>query len=204
MWCHKCHADVAAITSSDNERLFCTSCDSELARPVGAVLPEKPAASVPEPTRRDPRELLARWAREDTLESLDVRAPLARDSSTTRKSVLRFDGTHSVLSSPPATFVERATGISPEPTPPAPPVPMSQPVSLEAIVHHAHAPSPPHYQSAPVSLADKSSRWVTLAGQLFAYLGVGALTIGTVLVLMGYFGGPASYATTGWLITTAG
>jgi hypothetical protein len=45
---------------------------------------------------------------------------------------------------------------------------------------------------------------VALAGQLFAYVGVAGLTVGTVLVLMGYFGGPASYATTGWLITTAG
>jgi hypothetical protein len=37
-----------------------------------------------------------------------------------------------------------------------------------------------------------------------AYLGVGALTVGTVLILVGYFGGPASYAPTGWLITTIG
>ncbi|MEI4884364.1 hypothetical protein, partial [Klebsiella pneumoniae] len=37
-----------------------------------------------------------------------------------------------------------------------------------------------------------------------AYIGVGGLTVGTALVLMGYFGGPASYATTGWLVTTAG
>lgn len=43
-----------------------------------------------------------------------------------------------------------------------------------------------------------------MIGQIFAYLGVGGLTVGTSLVLMGYFGGPASYATTGWLITTAG
>ena len=78
------------------------------------------------------------------------------------------------------------------------------PDTQDLIVHAAHAPNPPHLQTAPVSLADKSSKWVTLVGQLFAYLGVGGLTVGTVLVPMGYFGGPANYATTGWLITTAG
>jgi hypothetical protein len=45
---------------------------------------------------------------------------------------------------------------------------------------------------------------MTVVGQLFAYAGVGGLTVGTVLILMGYFGGAAGHATTGWLITTAG
>jgi len=204
MWCHKCQADVAAMTSPDNERLFCTSCGSELARPAGSTPSEKSSDAGSEQALRDPRELLARWEREDALESLDVRSPVARETSAPRKAVLRFDGTHSVLASPPPALVERAGTLNPEPVRPSPPVPAPQPNAQEMIVHHAHAPSPPHYESAPVSLADKSSKWVTLAGQLFAYLGVGGLTIGTVLVLMGYFGGPASYATTGWLITTAG
>jgi hypothetical protein len=33
---------------------------------------------------------------------------------------------------------------------------------------------------------------------------VGVLTVGTALVLWGYFGGPADYAPTGWLVATAG
>ena len=74
----------------------------------------------------------------------------------------------------------------------------------DIVIHQAHAPNPPHFQTAPVSPADKSSKWVTLVGQIFAYLGVAGLTVGTSLVLMGYFGGPASYATTGWLVATAG
>jgi hypothetical protein len=205
MWCHKCQAEVAARASSDNERLFCTACDSELARPAGSATlktgPEVVATADKESALRSPRELLARWAREDALESLDIRTPVARESSQKRKSVLRFDGTHAVLPAPTAV-VERSTELSPE----LPPLPVEppQPALPDVIVHHAHAPSPPHYQGAPISLADKSSKWVALVGQLFAYLGVGGLTIGTVLVLMGYFGGPASYATTGWLIATAG
>ncbi len=43
-----------------------------------------------------------------------------------------------------------------------------------------------------------------MAGQLCAYGGVGLLTCGTVLVLSGYFGGPANYAPTGWLIAAVG
>lgn len=48
------------------------------------------------------------------------------------------------------------------------------------------------------------TNWTSVAGQLLAYGGVALLTIGSSLVLWGYFGGPESYAPTGWLITTAG
>lgn len=41
-------------------------------------------------------------------------------------------------------------------------------------------------------------------GQLMAYAGVGLLTVGTVFVLWGYFGEIERYASTGWLMTTAG
>ncbi|SFI82592.1 hypothetical protein [Planctomicrobium piriforme] len=41
-------------------------------------------------------------------------------------------------------------------------------------------------------------------GQLLAYGGVGLLTVGTVLVLWGYFGEIEQYASTGWLVSTAG
>jgi hypothetical protein len=52
----------------------------------------------------------------------------------------------------------------------------------------------------------KPGRQESIFGQLLAYLGVGLLTIGTALVVWGYFGGPAvqRYQSTGWLISTAG
>jgi hypothetical protein len=37
-----------------------------------------------------------------------------------------------------------------------------------------------------------------------AYLGIGLITCGTAVVVWGYFGGPAQYAPTGWLVTTIG
>lgn len=48
------------------------------------------------------------------------------------------------------------------------------------------------------------TNWTSIVGQLLAYLGVGLLTVGSSLVLWSYFGGPAQYAPTGWLVTTAG
>jgi hypothetical protein len=46
--------------------------------------------------------------------------------------------------------------------------------------------------------------WIATAGHLMAYGGVGGLTFGAVLVLWSYFGGPAHFAPTGWLLTTVG
>ncbi|MGE5195539.1 MAG: hypothetical protein ACM3U2_23860 [Deltaproteobacteria bacterium] len=204
MWCQKCQAEVAAMASSDNERVFCTACGSELARPASESSSRGSAEKASGRTLSDPRELLARWAREDALETLDSPSAPAREVSE-RRQILRFDASHPVVSAPPAAFVERtAAQHPPSAAVPPPPAERLPPAPRDIIVHQAHGPNPPHFQQAPVSLADKSSKWVTLAGQLFAYLGVAGLTVGTVLVLMGYFGGPASYATTGWLITTAG
>ncbi len=201
MWCDKCQADVAGIASSDNERAFCTSCGTELVRsaPAGAA----PAPDVAR-TLRDPRELLARWAREDALDRIEIGSPVVRETAAEKhKAALRFDGSHPVLPAASAALTDnlpRSTPSAPAPRP----VETVESTSQDVIIHQAHEPNAPHFTAIPISLADKSTRWVTLVGQIMAYLGVGGLTVGTSLVLMGYFGGPASYATTGWLVTTAG
>lgn len=46
--------------------------------------------------------------------------------------------------------------------------------------------------------------WMGFLGQICAYAGVGLLTCGTALVLSSYFGGPAHFAATGWMLTTVG
>jgi hypothetical protein len=53
---------------------------------------------------------------------------------------------------------------------------------------------------------NSSSKLQAFWGQMLAYAGVLALTVGAAFVLMGYFGGPGwqSYTPTGWLITTTG
>jgi hypothetical protein len=229
MWCQKCQADVAGIASSDNGRALCTTCGNEIARsaqPPSAPAPaiefqpvqphfellpanqtgaEQPGGAPVESARslRDPRELLARWAREDALNPLEFALP-REPVLESRKLVSRFDTSHSMAAPRPAAFIESArASIALPPAAPGPELPPT-PGHENNIVHQAHPPTPPHFLTGPISMADKSSKWVTLVGQIFAYLGVGGLTVGTSLVLMGYFGGPASYVTTGWLVTTAG
>jgi hypothetical protein len=48
------------------------------------------------------------------------------------------------------------------------------------------------------------TNWTTTIGQLCAYGGVALLTLGTVMVLSGYFGGPSNYSPTGWLVAAVG
>jgi hypothetical protein len=60
MWCAKCQADVAAEVSSDNQRVFCTSCGTLLS--TIEPPPERPADQRMDRTR-DARELLQRWSR---------------------------------------------------------------------------------------------------------------------------------------------
>ena len=49
-----------------------------------------------------------------------------------------------------------------------------------------------------------TSGWSSLAGQFLAYAGVLGMTAGACMVVWSYFGGPANYAPTGWLLATAG
>jgi hypothetical protein len=66
----------------------------------------------------------------------------------------------------------------------------------------------PHFdlETYAASAGRKPGRQESIFGQLLAYLGVGLLTIGTALVVWGYFGGESvqRYQSTGWLISTAG
>ncbi|WP_437185931.1 hypothetical protein SH668x_003057 [Planctomicrobium sp. SH668] len=65
---------------------------------------------------------------------------------------------------------------------------------------------PPHFELS--SVAPQKTIYPGKAeavwGQLMAYSGVGLLTVGTVFVLWGYFGEIEQYASTGWLMSTAG
>lgn len=56
----------------------------------------------------------------------------------------------------------------------------------------------------PPASAERKFSWSQLAGHLAAYGGVGLLSVGMTLVVWSYFGGPAAYAPTGWLLTTVG
>src|SRR5262245_27561941 len=118
MWCEKCQADVATTASGDNERLLCANCGAEVKRrkapaATPAPAPAKTSAPLsPKPALADPRELLARWAREDALGSLDPDIlPIGPRSSSDRPT-LRFDAAHGVPR-PPAPLVERIAEQAP-------------------------------------------------------------------------------------------
>jgi hypothetical protein len=77
--------------------------------------------------------------------------------------------------------------------------------SQDSRVDAAHPAPAPHFDiEAAFDQRRKPGRGESLWGQLLAYAGVGVLTVGTGLVVWGYFGGPDSYTPTGWLLATAG
>lgn len=78
---------------------------------------------------------------------------------------------------------------------------------LAEISREDASPKPNHdelVRQAVQQPIPRSANWTTSIGQLCAYGGVGVLTLGTVMVLSGYFGGPAHYAPTGWLVAAVG
>lgn len=210
MWCQKCQAEVAAQASLDNQRVQCTSCGTDLL--VSSAAGSKPL--------RDPRELLARWAQEDAADPFGPLLNTPREVAGSRtgssaqsdtipirpgaldrlQPVRRLDSAHSAEIEAP-NLVEQGSGtrhgMSGGSIPPRQILP-------GYYAHGAHLPPEPHFQMLPTEAQVKSARWMTIAGQLSAYLGVATLTVGAVLVLLSYFGGPAQYAPTGWLVTTAG
>lgn len=68
---------------------------------------------------------------------------------------------------------------------------------------HAAAPEP-HFDMSTIAKKSHPGQAESLWGQLLAYAGVGLLTVGTALVLWGYFGEIERYASTGWLLSTGG
>ena len=93
-----------------------------------------------------------------------------------------------------------------EPAVPPPHESPDIPVSVAGRIDgtHDHTPAPHFNISSAFEKKRHPGRGETIWGQLLAYAGVGVLTVGTGLVVWGYFGGPDSYTPTGWLLATAG
>ncbi|WP_437206422.1 hypothetical protein [Planctomicrobium sp. SH664] len=107
-----------------------------------------------------------------------------------------------------AVPVEATSPPVPE-IPPASPLPSPQAAAMRPnyTLDESHASVPdPHFDIRKAARPSTSypGRAEAVWGQLLAYGGVGLLTVGTVLVLWGYFGGIENYASTGWLVATAG
>ncbi|MBS0205714.1 MAG: hypothetical protein JSS49_22665 [Planctomycetes bacterium] len=209
MWCAACRADVAAELSADNRRMLCARCQSELGTAAGAM--DRPTTGVRlQDTERNARELLARWSTQHRLESPLATTTDARPVepvAAVGKPANRYDAAHSVPA-PSAPTMAAAQGRSDErPVERRRRKKRSQP-QPPAITAEATSARPPAHDDL-VRLAVQQpepppGNWTTMVGQLCAYAGVAVLTLGTVMVLSGYFGGPTNYAPTGWLVAAVG
>ena len=88
----------------------------------------------------------------------------------------------------------------------------SDDAGLKDSDEHVDAVTTLHSTPAPrTATADRSeshqeneSSGLPGLGHILSYVGILGLTAGTSLVIVGYFGGPATYAPTGWLVSTIG
>jgi len=212
MWCTNCQSDVAAEISADSKRVHCAICSNDLGTTAAARISDK---------TQEARELLARWSNREVL---DPYGPLAKSELRPQSTSSLFDQSENYSrdarvqpsAAPernieqPATYqTPRAEELNPENSFQAdenvsePSMEQSESVSFpQAAVPQLHT----EFQNIQTLIEedDQSPNWLGLVGQLMAYGGVAVLTIGTTLVLWGYYGGPANYASTGWLISTAG
>jgi hypothetical protein len=213
MWCAACRADVAAELSTDNRRMLCARCHSELGMAAGAI-ERGTAGPRSQDTERNARELLARWSTQHVLE-----APIPGNAATSGydaggtgpKHGRRFDSAHGIPT-PITANSDRPSSDSADSG--ADPRPKrrrrKETTSPKIAISHQDEPIaslPSHDDMVRVAVQHPHLRqgsWTTSIGQLCAYGGVALLTLGTVMVLSGYFGGPTNYATTGWLVSAVG
>ena len=215
MWCANCQADVAAEVTTDNRRLRCATCGTDLFAHQVAVA-EKPVLDESKPSleqkSRDARELLERWSGSAMLDpfgpAFGTRQAVETDpspkpvqpaaASPQPQAAIRVDNAH---------LQEAATHNAPNaPRPNVHAAAASGQRKDVARIDLSHSAPMPHFdlQWAIQKDQPRGTNWVAVAGQLLAYGGVLALTVGASLVLWSYFGGPANYAPTGWLVTTVG
>jgi hypothetical protein len=212
MWCTYCQSDVAAEVSADSKRVHCAICSNDLGTTAAARISDK---------TQEARELLARWSNREVL---DPYGPLAKSElrPTSNSSLFDHSENHQPETTPHAP-VQQERRIEP---PQAYPTPVAEESNQENAVQtdkqfsgtsmdqqesvsFQQAPVPQRhsdYHDIQTLIAEdeQSPNWLALVGQLMAYGGVAVLTIGTTLILWGYYSGPANYASTGWLISTAG
>ncbi len=197
MWCPACRADVAAELSLDSRHFQCARCRIELGTAQGAVGAMR-LPLLPTEAERNARDLLAKWNAQNLLESSLPR--------TSPESVpMKQPSTEATIAELPEAITVPAIEETPVDNPPAERV---VPVRRQKRpLDQLPLSSQMQDDSIRTSVSIKSARegtWGATLGQMCAYGGIGLITCGTALVLWGYFGGPVSYAPTGWLITTLG
>ncbi len=198
MWCTNCQSDVAAEVSSDAKRVHCAICANDLGTTAATRISDK---------TQEARELLARWSNREILDPFgpitksEARAPLSTPLPDQLEQNPDFDKASNFQKHLPENQPQEASAHAVQNS--SSNQMESESLSFQqAVVPKIHT----DYRDIQdlIEEDDQSPNWLGLVGQLMAYGGVAVLTIGTTLVLWGYYGGPANYASTGWLISTAG
>lgn len=187
MWCPSCSADVAAEVTADERRFLCTRCQTELGLTAATT---RPAITTPLAAERDARELLAKWSAQSLLDE-----PL-RPVVPAPKPVLEPAVMEAPVETPPVVVS----------------IPQPEPIKRRKI--RRRESSNFGRESIVSSMVENSTTnpprrassgvWLSTMGHLAAYAGIGLITCGTALVIWSHYGGPASYAPTGWLIAALG
>ncbi len=158
-------------------------------KPLPAVDELTEAPALRDDTQDDPQPVPAA-----ELSPTDGHAPVTKPTpQRSRRPKLRLDSQHTPKTGSDAPVPAPHPRRAPEPAP-----------RTRLDNSHTHAPAP-HFNIAAAFDGKKApGHGESLWGQILAYGGIRLLTVGTVMVLWGYFGGPDSYTPTGWLLATAG
>lgn len=201
MWCDRCRADAAAEVSSETGIASCATCGSEL----GVV--RRPASD-------QARELLKRWsagidleaAPQSLLGGLEGKADPMRPVVSAVEEPQRRVRIRRPVAEPQVTSSPQLRVDPPHRTSVATPMPTVSVASPRIDASHVAGPAPPHFDvhTAIATKTERTGSGSQLVGQILAYSGVLTLTLGTALIIWGYFGGPPDYAPTGWLVATGG
>lgn len=232
MWCTNCQADVAGEVSADAKSLLCTTCGSEVSsiRAPGKLPSTRGARDLLE--RWNTEELLDPYQparrvdsdsgeEQESKEHADARLPAdieqanggspdpvrkAPTKQSKEPSTDEGDSRESRIARRPSQRKYRVDRGGPIAEAAAPHEPRDVHAAHGSRVDQSHASAPvPHFSiDSAFENRRQPGRGESFWGQLLAYAGVGVLTVGTGLVVWGYFGGQESYTPTGWLLATAG
>ena len=227
MWCPRCRRDVDAAEGLGGSSV-CVACGGPVTSGGPAGGGEPPAAQraralldqwshlfeeggaaklgedlAPAPAAAPQPQLQAAHAPKAVAPQVAVAdRPKRARKPRTQPPQWRIDASHGT---PAEAAAARGTAPS---SPAASPMPAPHRVPADAPrIHAGHAagPSAPHFDPvAAGTFGGGPARTSGPLGQALAYAGVLGLTVGGSLVIWSYFGGPATYAPTGWLLTVAG
>ena len=222
MRCQKCQNEVPLDLRSANSPVACPAC--------GALLPIASTSHPPTKTHHsDPQEILARWSENHWLDNFgplvnkkpatapptEVRekppsghsSPVNKPTSdnSTLDNSTHQDPSNLELSEDDFSDVEfdpQEIGEMLEYGGDLPDTAQRN-AGYSIRLDGPHGVQGNHF--SPQNLrASQGNSWLSSAGQVLAYFGVGALTVGTVMVLVGYYGDNPEWLPTGWLTASAG